>query len=87
VAGYDLQVRPSVWKDVEKIPKRDLKKILARIESLRDEPRSAASVKLSGLEYYRIRQGDYRIVYEIDDRNSVVTVAKVGHRGDVYRKK
>ena len=72
---------------MEKIPKRDLKKILARIESLRDEPRSAASVKLSGLEYYRIRQGDYRIVYEIDDRNSVVTVAKVGHRGDVYRKK
>ena len=87
MAGYDLQVRPSVWKDVEKIPKRDLKKILARIESLRDEPRSAASVKLSGLEYYRIRQGDYRIVYEIDDRNSVVTVAKVDHRGDVYRKK
>jgi mRNA interferase RelE/StbE len=87
VAKYDLQVRPSVWKDVEKIPERDLKKILARIESLRGEPRSAASAKLSGLEYYRIRQGDYRIVYEIDDLHSIVTIAKVGHRGGVYRKK
>ena len=87
MAKYDLQVRPSVWKDVEKIPKKDLKKILARIESLRDEPRSTASVKLSGLEYYRLRQGDYRIVYEIDDLHSIVTIAKVGHRGDVYRRK
>ena len=86
MANYDLQVRPSVWKDVEKIPKKDLKKILARIESLRGEPRSAPCVKLSGLEYYRIRQGDYRIVYEIDDPHSIVTIAKVGHRGDVYRK-
>ena len=87
MAKYDIQVRPSVWKDVAKIPKKDLQKILVRIESLRDEPRSAASVKLSGWEYYRIRQGDYRIVYEIDDNHSIVTVAKVGHRGDVYRKK
>jgi mRNA interferase RelE/StbE len=87
VAKYDVQVRPSVWKDVEMIPKKDLKKILTRVEGLRDEPRSAASVKLSGLEYYRVRQGDYRIVYEIDDPHSVVTIAKVGHRGDVYRKK
>ena len=87
MAKYDIQVRPSVGKDVKKIPKKDLKKILARIESLRGEPRSAASVKLSGWEYYRIRQGDYRIVYEIDDHHSIVTVAKVGHRGDVDRKK
>jgi mRNA interferase RelE/StbE len=87
VAGYDLEVRPSVRKDVEKIPKKDLEKILARIESLRDEPRSVASVKLSGLEYYRIRQGDYRIVYEIDDHRSIVTIAKVGRRGEVYRRK
>lgn len=87
MAKYDLQVRPSVWKDVEKIPKKDLKKILARMEGLRDEPRSPTSAKLSGLEYYRLRQGDYRIVYEIDDLHSIVTIAEVGHRGDVYRRK
>jgi mRNA interferase RelE/StbE len=87
VARYDLEVRPSVGKDVEKIPKKDLKRILARIESLRDDPRSVASVKLSGFEYYRIRQGDYRIVYEIDDRRAIVTIAKVGHRGEVFRRR
>ena len=87
MAKYDLEVRPSVGKDVGKIPKQDLKNILARIESLRDNPRSVGGVKLSNLEYYRIRQGDYRIVYEIDDRRSLVTVAKVGHRGEVYRRK
>jgi mRNA interferase RelE/StbE len=87
VARYDLEVRPSVGKDVEKIPRKDLKRILARIENLRDDPRSVASVKLSGFEYYRIRQGDYRIVYEIDDRRAIVTIAKVGHRGEVYRRK
>jgi len=87
VARYDLEVRPSVGKDVEKLPKKDLTRILARIESLRDNPRPAASVKLSNREYYRIRQGDYRIVYEIDDRRAVVTVAKVGHRGEPCRRK
>ncbi len=87
MASYDLRVRPSVWKDVARIPKRDLKRILARMESLRDDPRPAASVKLSGHEYYRIRQGDYRIVYEIDDLRLAVVVAKIGHRSDVYKKK
>lgn len=84
---YELVVRPSVQKDVESIPKRDLERILARIESLRDDPRPVGSVKLSGLEYYRIRQGNYRIVYEVEDRRLIVAIIKVGHRRDVYRKK
>jgi mRNA interferase RelE/StbE len=87
VTSYDLRVRPSVWKDVEGIPRKDLKKILARIEDLRDDPRPASRVKLSGLEYYRVRQGDYRIAYEIDDPRLVVTIAKVGHRRDTYKKR
>jgi len=86
VARYDLQVRPSVAKDVAAVPKKDLKKILTRMEALREDPRPPGSTKLSGLDYYRVRQGDYRIVYEIDDRNSMVVVAKIGHRGDIYRK-
>jgi mRNA interferase RelE/StbE len=76
-----------VWGDVEEIPKKDLKKILARMEGLREDPRPPSSVKLSGLEYYRIRQGDYRIVYEIDDPHSIVLVAKIAHRRDVYKKR
>jgi mRNA interferase RelE/StbE len=85
VAAYELMIRPSVKKDVKKIPDADLRKILERIEALREDPRPPGSVKLSGMEYYRIRQGDYRIVYEIQDAVLVVIVIKVGHRRDIYR--
>jgi mRNA interferase RelE/StbE len=85
VAAYELQLLPSVKKDIQKIPKDDLKKILARMESLRDDPRPPGSTKLSGLDYYRVRQGNYRIVYEIQDTRLVVIVIKVGHRRDIYR--
>lgn len=85
MAAYELLIRPSVKKDVKKIPADDLKKILDRIEALREDPRPPGSVKLSGMEYYRIRQGDYRIVYEIQDGRLIVIVIKVGHRRDLYR--
>ena len=85
MARYELVIRPSVQKDVNRIPSGDLKKILSRIERLRDDPRPEGSVKLSGLEYYRVRQGNYRIVYEIQDGRLVVIVIKVGHRKEVYR--
>ncbi|HUG11040.1 MAG TPA: type II toxin-antitoxin system RelE/ParE family toxin [Opitutaceae bacterium] len=82
---YELLIRPSVAKDVRDIPRSDLTKILARIELLREDPRPAGCVRLSGSECYRIRQGDYRIVYEIHDGRLVVIVVRVGHRRDVYR--
>jgi mRNA interferase RelE/StbE len=55
------------------------------IEHLADDPRAPGAEKLSGHEKYRLRQGDYRIVYSIDDADSTVVVVKVGHRRDVYR--
>lgn len=85
MARYSLEFKRSVQKDVRAIPKRDLQRILGRIEALRDDPRPPGSVKLSGEEYYRIRQGDYRIVYEIIDDRLVVVIIAVGHRRDVYR--
>jgi mRNA interferase RelE/StbE len=85
VGRYELLIRPSVSKDVQGIPRSDLRKILARIESLRDEPRPPGCVRLSGSECYRVRQGDYRILYEIHDDRVVVIVVRVGHRRDVYR--
>jgi len=87
VARYDLVLRPSVSRDVKGIPQQVLKRILERIEALRDDPRPPGAVKLSGLEYYRVRQGDYRIVYEIQDKVLVVIVVKIGHRREIYRKK
>lgn len=82
---YSLEFKRSVARDVEGIPKRDLKRIMDRIEALRDDPRPPGCVKLSGQEYYRVRQGNYRIVYEIVDDWLVVVVIAVGHRRDVYR--
>lgn len=82
---YSLEIKRSVARDVEGIPKRDLRRIMDRIEALRDDPRPPGCVKLSGQEYYRVRQGNYRIVYEIVDDRLVVVVIAVGHRRDVYR--
>lgn len=85
MASYELVFRRSVAKDLRGIPKQDVKRILQRIRSLADDPRPAGCEKLSSLERYRIRQGVYRIIYEIDDDRVVVVVVKVGHRREVYR--
>ena len=82
---FNLVLKESVSKDLKDIPKQDVQWILERIDALRDSPRPFGSVKLSGKEYYRVRQGNYRIVYEIQDAQIVVIVIKVGHRRDVYR--
>lgn len=82
---YELRVRPSVAKDLRGLPKADIERILARMETLRDDPRAPGCEKLSGAELYRARQGVYRIVYEIHDACIVVEVIRVGHRSDVYR--
>ena len=85
MARYELRVKPSVAKDLRGIPKTDVKRIIKRIEALRDDPRAPGCEKLSGAELYRVRQGVYRIVYEIHDEWVVVEVIRVGHRGEVYR--
>ena len=86
MARYELRVRPSVAKDLRGIPKADVKRILTRIEGLRDDPRAPGCEKLSGAELYRVRQGVYRIVYEVHDDVVVVEVIRVGRRGEVYRR-
>jgi mRNA interferase RelE/StbE len=70
---------------VRSIPPKDLRRILERMEMLRDDPRPANCVKLSGQESYRVGQGNYRIIYELDDAHRTVVIAKVGHRREVYR--
>lgn len=87
MASYELVFKKSVAKDLREFPKADVRRILQRIRSLADEPRPPGCEKLSGQERYRLRQGVYRIVYEIDDRVLIVLVVKVAHREDVYRAK
>lgn len=86
MARYELRIKPSVAKDLRGIPKADIKRILGRMQALRDDPRAPGCEKLAGTgELYRVRQGVYRIVYTIHDEQVVVEVVKVGHRGEVYR--
>ena len=86
MARYELRVRPSAAKDLRGIPKADVKRILTRIESLRDDPRAPGCEKLGGAELYRVRQGAHRIVYEIHDAWITAEVIRIGHRGEVYRR-
>ena len=85
MAEYEILFKESVWKDLKKIPKNDLKRIISRIEKLGDDPRPMGSEILTGEELYRVRQGNYRIVYSIKDNELAVLVIKVGHRKDAYR--
>jgi mRNA interferase RelE/StbE len=85
MASYELVFKRSVAKDLRELPKADVKRLVQRIRSLADDPRPPGCEKLSGHERYRVRQGVYRIVYEIDDHVLIVLVVKIGHRRDVYR--
>ncbi len=86
MARYKLVFKKPVAKDLRPIPNKDVARILERIEALQDNPRPAGSEKLSGQERYRLRQGVYRIIYEVVDELLVVTVVRVGHRRDVYQR-
>lgn len=85
MAKYKLRFKKSVTKDLRNIQNKDVKRILNKIESLCNDPRAEGCIKLSGQEHYRIRQGIYRIVYEIQDLELVIVVIKVAHRSDVYK--
>jgi mRNA interferase RelE/StbE len=86
MGSYELVFRKSVAKDLRRFPREDVARVMQRIRSLAVDPRPPGCEKLSGLERYRVRQGVYRIVYEIEDARLIVLVVKVGHRGEVYRR-
>ena len=86
MARYEVLLRRSALrKDLARLHRKDVQRIMATIGALADNPRPRGSQKLSGREEYRIRQGDYRIVYTIQDQEKTVWIVKVGHRRDVYR--
>ena len=85
MAAYKIFFKKSVEKDFKVIPKKDLVKILERIEALAEDPRPSGCEKLSGQQKYRLWQGRYRILYSIQDDELTIWVVKVGHRKDIYR--
>jgi mRNA interferase RelE/StbE len=86
-AEYKLQIKESAAKELESLGNRkDREKIATRIKSLATNPRPSGSEKLTGDENkYRIRQGNYRIVYFVDDPHKTVLIVKIGDRKEVYR--
>lgn len=88
MAGYRLLIKPSAKKEIEALgQKRDRQRIVSQIARFASEPRPTGCEKLAGVEAcYRVRQGQFRVVYAVDDTARTVEVIKVGHRGDVYRR-
>ena len=85
MASYRLLIKPSAASELEALPREDRRRIVARLRGLSDEPRPPGCEKLSGLELYRLRQGNYHILYDVADAERAVTIVKIGHRRDVSR--
>lgn len=86
MAKYSLRIKKSAIKDLGAVAtKADRRRIIKRIQSLADDPRPRGSQKLSGYERYRVRQGRYRILYRIEDRELIVYVIRIGDRKNIYR--
>ena len=87
MASYKVEISKSVRKkDLPSIPTADVTKIVKRIEGLADNPFPVGAIRLKGREEWRVRQGDYRILYVVEHEIVTVFVIKVGHRREIYRK-
>lgn len=87
MADYSLSIKPSAAKELQSISdKATLTRLIEKVKSLATQPRPSGYEKLAGRHnLYRVRQGNYRLIYSVDDEARVVDVVKVGHRRDVYR--
>lgn len=84
--AWEVRFKPSGLREFQALPAQVQVRVGKRFDALAGNPRLPGSIKLEdGEGYYRLRVGDYRIIYAIDDPARIVFIAKVGHRGDVYR--
>ncbi len=83
---YQIIIEKTARKEIQKINQADQILIIQAIKQLTDEPRPTGCKKLKGRTAWRIRVGDYRVIYEIQDNLLIVTIITVGHRRDVYKK-
>ena len=82
---YRIEVKPAARRAMKGLPRQVLERIDVAILGLATEPRPSGSIKMTNCEAWRVRVGDYRIVYEIHDAVLVVFIIDVGHRREVYR--
>ena len=85
MASYRLEIKRSAARELGDLPAKDRGRVIARIQALAEDPRPPGAERLSGQERYRVRQGDYRILYEVHDQVLMIVVVKLGNRRDVYR--
>lgn len=85
MASYSVLIKASAAKELELLPDKPRRQLARKIRALGDQPRPHGVEKLTGEDLYRIRQGDYRVVYSIEDDVLTVHVIRIGHRRDVYR--
>lgn len=83
--AYKINIKPSALKDLDSLPDKEVKKISIRLMQLKDEPRPIGVQKLSAQEGYRIRSGNYRILFEINDESETVFIYRIKHRKDAYK--
>lgn len=87
MANYKVEITTSAEKSLKKIPKKDIAKIVEAIQILAISPFPEGCRKLKGEEdVYRVRQGNYRIIYEVVENKLIILVLKIGHRKDIYKK-
>jgi mRNA interferase RelE/StbE len=85
VNSYTVEVKPPARKELEALPDNVLSRVVRRLEALGDNPRPAGCKKLKGYkDHWRVRVGDWRVVYIIDDAAKVVSVTRIAHRREVY---
>ncbi len=86
MASYKILIKPSAVKELETIPEKDRQRIVYRIQGLAENPRPRGCEKLSDQDKYRLRQGKYRILYQIHNDEVIVVVVRVAKRGKVYKR-
>ena len=82
---YGIELRRKVQRSLDKLPKRDFDAVIDTVKGLANSPRPRGVEKIKSAGLWRVRQGDYRIVYSIDDKQQLITIARIGHRREVYR--
>lgn len=86
MASYEVAWKGSARRELRKLPNRIIQKVVAKVEELADDPLPRDALKLKGADHaYRVRLGNYRIVYSLHKRELIIEVLRVGHRKEVYR--
>ena len=87
MGDYSVEVKPPARKELEALPANVLARVVRKMDSLRDTPRPAGCRKLKGYkDQWRVRVGDWRVVYIIDDAATLISITRIAHRREVYER-